>query len=168
VPTRFDRRVGIFASDMQSAAFYRGLGQLSRSAWLWSWRHARDTHFAWDDLGPMKGYVHMLVDHWKRGKFRRSRVGSTTADEWAAGQWDGVRVESRAPGLRDSLPGRLSHDARGRTDNGRSVQLKPSAPGRRDQPAAEDVPDIAEVTIVASGLDAGQAAAVGEQLRVVS
>jgi predicted ATP-grasp superfamily ATP-dependent carboligase len=167
VPTRFDRRVGVFASDMQSAAFYRGLGRLSRSAWLWSWRHARDTHFAWDDLRPMKGYVHMLVDHWKRGKFRRGQAANPTADEWAALQWDGVRMERRAPRLHDSLPGRLSREAPGRTDDGRSVQVESSAPGLRDQSAREHVPDVAPVTIVGSGLTAGRPPAVGEQPQVV-
>ncbi len=109
-PVRFGRRVGIFAKDVQVARFHRYVCGLSRLAWLRSWIGARDTHFAWDDLGPFRGYMHGLIDNWRRGKFRRIPPGFPTLDEWQAGEWDGRPImngatsPSLAPPASDAAP----------------------------------------------------------------
>ena len=64
------KRVGLLAQDIHASNFYRRLGRLSLRSWLWSWLRARDVHFAWDDMGPMRGYFWMMADQWKKGKYR--------------------------------------------------------------------------------------------------
>ena len=84
-PTRFGRRVGIFAHDWFSARFYRRQGDLTLPGWLWCWLRTRDVHFAWDDMGPFRGYVHMLLDQWRRGRLRGLPSGFPTPEQWRAG-----------------------------------------------------------------------------------
>lgn len=88
-PRRFGRRVGIFAKDMQAARFYRERGELGRIAWLRSWLGARDTHFAWDDLGPFRGYVHAIIDGWRNGRYRELPSDFPSMPEWADGKHQG-------------------------------------------------------------------------------
>ena len=84
-PARMGLRVGIFAHDLFSARFYRSRGELTLTRWLLSWLRTRDLHFAWDDLGPFRGYLHMLKDQWKRGRLRGLPPGFPTPDQWQAG-----------------------------------------------------------------------------------
>lgn len=92
-PARYGRRVGILAKDIHAARFYRERGELSRLAWLRSWRRARDTHFAWDDLAPFRGYLHGMIDHWRTGRFRTLPPSFPSAEEWNAGVWDGQPLQ---------------------------------------------------------------------------
>jgi D-aspartate ligase len=111
VTTRgFGRRVGNIANDLHAARFHRRHEGLSMLAWLRSWIGARDVHFAWDDLGPFRGYLHAIKDHWRRGKYRELPANYPTPEVWAAGRWPIIRdaaMESTA--LSGHGPGPLVH-----------------------------------------------------------
>ena len=88
-PRRYGRRVGIFMNDLRSARFYHQVDGLSYAKWLWSWIGARDIYFAWDDWGPFRGYIHMFIDHLRRGRLRGFPLSFPTPEQWAQGKWDG-------------------------------------------------------------------------------
>jgi len=106
-PKRFGRRVGILANDLHASRFHRKQEGLSTLAWLRSWVGTSDVHFAWDDLGPFRGYLHAMKDHWRRGKYRDVPSNYPTPEEWAAGRWpmrqspagEPTSVSGEEPGL---------------------------------------------------------------------
>jgi len=86
-PKRFGHRVGILANDIHAGRFHRRHEGLSWLSWLRSWVGTRDVYFAWDDLGPFRGYLHTMIDHWRRGKYRDVPQTFPSADDWRAGRW---------------------------------------------------------------------------------
>ncbi len=90
---RLGRRVGLLEQDYMSAKFYRSIGSLSWARWLFQWMRTRDLHFAWDDLRPFRSQLHVLSDHYRRGRFRSLPDGFPTFDEWHEGCWSVADVE---------------------------------------------------------------------------
>jgi len=92
-PRRMGKRVGILANDIRVARYYRRMERnFSYLKWMWSWVGTRDLYFAWDDLGPFRGYVHTFIDHVRRGRYRGFPPNFPTPEEWAEGRWDGSTI----------------------------------------------------------------------------
>jgi len=81
-PTRLGRSVGVLWQDIHSARFYRGLGKLTLFQWARQWLKAREIHFAWDDLSPMRAYVQSMYARWKRGLYKNLPSEFQTVASW--------------------------------------------------------------------------------------
>ncbi len=91
VPTsvRYGRKVGTLSDDFKTFRFYMALGQTTWSRWIWSWLHARDLAFAWDDLRPFHSTLWGILDKWTRGEYSGS-PWLVSPSEWRAGQYQGM------------------------------------------------------------------------------
>ncbi|HWB20855.1 MAG TPA: hypothetical protein VG711_11175, partial [Phycisphaerales bacterium] len=85
---RLGRSVGILAKDLHAFRFNRRMGTITWFNWLKSWARTRDLYFAWDDLQPFRGYVHTLLDHWKKGIYRDTSW-MPTKESWELGLYRG-------------------------------------------------------------------------------
>lgn len=88
LPKRVGRRVGLIGKDFQSARFLRSVNMLTWRRWVCQWCRTRDLHFAFDDLKPFTGYLHMLIDHVRTGRFRHLPDSFVSVEQWRAGDLD--------------------------------------------------------------------------------